>query len=891
MSNIPNKERDVMLTAEAREHLIRGVNKLANAVKVTLGPDGRNVIIQTDRNPIITKDGVTVARHVSLYDHTERMGADIVKQASLKAAMENGDGPQPLYSKVLTPHGFVEMGSLKIGDKICGTDGSIQTVLEIHPKGQKEIYKVKFFDGREVECCEDHLWQVKRNYPSKKGNAFIFPTKTLLELGVTGEKYHAKSNRTFKVSKFFIPNTEVEFETTDPLTIHPYLMGLLLGDGTLTGSGSVEISIGAKDKDIINTIPLPEGIVMTSKYYPEKNYYRVKLKGKTPEGKLMKDLLRDVGLLGLYSCNKFIPSRYLYAFKKDRLELYRGFVDSDGYINKRGLFEYSSVSYQLAKDVEALLRSLGRPSRFVTQDRTKANGYSTTTLYKVIEMKGFKIGIPFESITPTGEFTEMQCIKVSNPDHLYITDDFTVTHNTTTTTVLAQKLINEANTAIRMGFNPRSLSAGIEYAANSVMQTLKEKSIPINLESAQLEHIATISANNDVQLGKLVADAYRKVGLDGVVSFEEAKGAETYVESVNGMDFQQGYMSPHFVTNPKTYSCEYDDVYILVHDGKLRNFQHLMPILNQIKGKDAALMIIADEIDPQTINLLVVNKTRANLKVVGVKSPGYNKHKKQLLEDIAILTGAQLVSEDFGLTLDKVDLHHLGKAKKIKVTNKSTTIIEGQGNPEAIAARVEILKSQFGEQENQYLKDKLKERVAKLSSGVQVIKVGGTTDAEMVERKYRVEDAVYATRAAMELGILPGGGTALTKIASDLEYVDFKQLTDTPKDKGFERGIQLLIESIKEPLKVIAENSGQNAEVLSHAVSNFSDFNWGFNALTKEYMDLVEAGVVDPTKVVLTALDAAVSVSNLIINTGAALMLNKEPFDDKGIDPDTVYAE
>lgn len=554
MSNIPNKERDVMLTTEAREHLIRGVNKLANAVKVTLGPDGRNVIIQTDRNPIITKDGVTVARHVSLHDHTERMGADIIKQASLKAAMENGDG-------------------------------------------------------------------------------------------------------------------------------------------------------------------------------------------------------------------------------------------------------------------------------------------STSTI------------------------------------------------------VLAQKLINEADASIKMGFNPRSLAAGIQYACNSVMQTLKEKSIPIDLQSAQLEHIATISANNDTQLGKLVADAYRKVGLDGVVSFEDAKGADTYVESVSGMDFQQGYMSPHFITNPKTYSCEYEDVYVLVHDGKLRNFQHLMPILNQVKGKDAALMIIADELDPQTINLLVVNKTRANLKIVAVKSPGYNKHKKQLLEDIAILTGAQLVSEDFGLTLDKVDLHHLGKAKKIKVTGKSTTIIEGQGKPEAIAARVEILKSQFGEQENQYLKDKLKERIAKLSSGVQVIKVGGTTDAEMVERKYRVEDAVYATRAALEMGILPGGGTALTKIASSLEYVDFKQLADIPRDKGFERGIQLLIEAIKEPLKVIAENSGVNAEVLSHAVSNFSEFNWGFNALTKEYMDLVEAGVVDPTKVVLTALDAAVSVSNLIINTGAALMLNKEPFDDKGIDPDQVYAE
>ena len=231
------------------------------------------------------------------------------------------------------------------------------------------------------------------------------------------------------------------------------------------------------------------------------------------------------------------------------------------------------------------------------------------------------------------------------------------------------------------------------------------------------------------------------------------------------------------------------------------------------------------------------------------------------------------------------------KAKKIKVTGKSTTIIEGQGKPEAIAARVEILKSQFGEQENQYLKDKLKERIAKLSSGVQIIKVGGSTDAEMVERKYRVEDAIYAVRAAIEMGILPGGGTALTKIATSMEYVDLKSLDDIPRDKGFERGVEILIESLKEPLKVIAENSGQNAEVLSHAVSNFSEFNWGFNALTKEYMNLVEAGVVDPAKVIIVGLEAAESVASLIINTGAALMLNKEPFDDKGIDPDQVYAE
>lgn len=868
MQKIPNERKDVMHTEEARKSLIKGINKLADAVKVTLGPDGRNVIIQTDRNPIITKDGVTVARHVSLYDHTERMGADILKQAALKAAMENGDGPQPLYANVLTPTGFVEMGSLEVGDKICGTNNSIQEVVGVYPKGEKEICKITFTDGKVVECCEDHLWPITTAYGKKK----ILSTKQLLDTN-------------FKRS-IFIENTSVEFaDNSEDLKIDPYLMGLLIGDGCLLDNGSVELSIGAKDVDIISNISIPEELEMTYKHYPEKNYYRVKFKGKNRHGESIRNLLESYGLRNIRSSAKFIPLEYAQSTLENRLKLLKGLTDSDGYINNRGLLEYSTISYDLALDVQKLLRSLGKQCNIRKKDRITANGYSTTTLYVVQERKGFKYGSKIDSISRTGEYTQMQCIKVSNPDHLYITDDYVVTHNTTTATVIAQKLVNEAERAIQNGHNPRELSTTIQAGCNTVVEFIKKYAAPIDLNSTQLESIATISANNDSELGKLVAEAYRKVGLDGVVAFEESKNTETYLEEVKGLDFSNGYISPHFMTDPKSYSAEYEDAYVLVYDGKLRNPQHLIGILSKLKEKDASLLIIADEIDAQTLNLLIVNKTRVNLKVVAVKSPGFNQQKKVMLEDIAILTGGQLVSEDTGLTLDKVDLYHLGKAKRIKVTAKATTIIDGAGKPDLIKARVDVLKAQWHEQDNEYLKDKIKQRIAKLSSGVQIIRVGGTTDAEMVERKYRVEDAVYATKAALLMGILPGGGTALTKIAEILSDQIPGMLEET------QQGVRILISALREPLKIIAENSGVNAEIISHRVATTSDFNYGYNALSKEYCDLVEEGIVDPAKVAITSLEAAVSVANLIINTGAALMLNKEPFDDKGINPDEVYAE
>lgn len=338
------------------------------------------------------------------------------------------------------------------------------------------------------------------------------------------------------------------------------------------------------------------------------------------------------------------------------------------------------------------------------------------------------------------------------------------------------------------------------------------------------------------------------------------------------------------MTDPKSYSVEYEDCMILVHDGKIKDYTKLLPLVREVAPKKIPLLIIADEIDPQTMNFLVLNKNQAGVKIVAVKSPGFSSRKKLLLQDIAILTGATVVTEDHGLTLDRVSLGHLGKAKKIKVTSKSTLIVEGQGDPKNITDRVEILKSQLGEQDNQYLIDKLKERIAKLSTGVCVIKVGGQTDAEMKQRKDRIEDAVFAVRAAVQTGILPGGGTTLVKLADEIENAN---VTESLNDEEIQ-GLKIFLKACREPVRVIAVNAGKNGDVILEKVRSTTEFNHGYNALTDKFSDLLEDGVVDPMKVVYTAIEAAVSVSTLIINTGAAVLLNKTPFDRKGFDTDMI---
>lgn len=501
--------KKVLFKNEARDKLISGINILANAVKVTLGPKGRNVLIQKDTGiPTLTKDGVSVAKSIYLEDEIENMGASLVKEAASRTAIVAGDGPQPLYSKILTPTGWTTMGEIKVGDTICGTNGSLQKVIGVFPKGKKQVYKVKFSNGQVVDCCEDHLWEVSLPHGSKK----ILPLKTLLK------DYIKKDKKGWNKYKYYTPKTEVEFENSTTI-IDPYLLGVLLGDGCFSDSGSIEISIGYNKKHILEKLILPEGIVTKIQHIPDRNSYRVKFLSNNSENSL-RDILKILNLKNTRSSTKFIPKEYLYSKKEIRLKLLQGLLDTDGHINSRGLFEFSTVSEQMYHDFLELTRSLGIQSFSYLMDRKKDSSYSENKIYRVNQLKGYKNGIKIIDIIPTDIITDMQCIKVSNENCLYITNDFIVTHNTSTSTILAQEMINRGVKFLGLDADPNDLKRGMEKAGEVIAETLKKIAKPIE-SSSEIEQIATISANSDSSIGKMISEAMELVGRDGVITVED----------------------------------------------------------------------------------------------------------------------------------------------------------------------------------------------------------------------------------------------------------------------------------------------------------------------------------------------------------------------------------
>lgn len=452
---------------------------------------------------------------------------------------------------------------------------------------------------------------------------------------------------------------------------------------------------------------------------------------------------------------------------------------------------------------------------------------------------------------------------------------------TTTSTVLAQALINKGQRYLVSGAAPVEMKRGMDEAAKVLTKMLEENSIKIAGDKKAIENVATISANNDAALGKIVAKAFAKAGVDGVITVEDSKKATTEIEEVTGLQFDRGYISPYFVTDTHKMVCEYDNPFILLYDGKIDNPKDLIDVLDKCMAEKRPLLIIAEELDVQSINLLVINKMKVNLPVVAVKSPSYAQRKKDMLKDMAILTGGTVVSTDTGLTLDQVELHHLGRAKKIKVTKKDTTIIEGVGSKEAIEERVEELKTQAEQQEISYLKEQYQERVAKLIGGVCIIKAGAHTEVELTEIKHRLDDAIKATRCALKSGIVPGAGMALYDSVQEVAMPD-----GVYSDDWF-TGFNLVMDCAEEPAKAILRNSGLNPEVILDKTQAM-DNNWGYNAKTDEYEDLVKGGVIDPTLVVTSALENAVSVAGMILTTEAALVQNTNEDERPEYDPELM---
>jgi chaperonin GroEL len=439
---------------------------------------------------------------------------------------------------------------------------------------------------------------------------------------------------------------------------------------------------------------------------------------------------------------------------------------------------------------------------------------------------------------------------------------------TTTATVLAQAIFREGLKNVTAGGNPMAIKRGIDKAVEQVIAELKAISTPTKGKK-EIAQVGTISANNDEEIGNLIADAMEKVGKDGVITVEEARGLETTLETVEGMQFDRGYLSPYFVTDPERMEAVLEDALILIHDKKISSMKDLLPVLEKVAQLGRPLLIISEDVEGEALATLVVNKLRGTLRVCAVKAPGFGDRRKAMLQDVAVLTGGEVVSEEVGFKLENATVDHLGKAKRVVIDKDNTTIVDGAGDALKIKGRIDEIRAAADKSTSDYDKEKLQERLAKLAGGVAVIHVGAATETEMKEKKARVEDALHATRAAVEEGVVAGGGVALLRIQKKIR--DFKL-----EDQDEQIGVAIVVRALEEPIRQIAENAGSEGSIVVDKVRTHDSDTYGFNARTEQYEDLVEAGVIDPTKVTRTALQNAASIASLLLTTECVVVEKKE---------------
>ncbi|HET9003544.1 MAG TPA: chaperonin GroEL [Gemmatimonadaceae bacterium] len=505
------------------------------------------------------------------------------------------------------------------------------------------------------------------------------------------------------------------------------------------------------------------------------------------------------------------------------------------------------------KLAEAVKVTLGPKGRNVVID--KKFGAPTVTKDGVTVAKEIELADPLENMG--AQMVKEVATKTSD----------NAGDGTTTATVLAQAIFREGLKNVTAGSNPMSIKRGIDKAVTAIIEELKKISVPTKGKT-EIAQVGTISANNDKEIGNLIAEAMEKVGKDGVITVEEAKGLETTLETVDGMQFDRGYVSPYFVTDPDKMEAVLDDPLILIHDKKISSMKDLLPVLEKVAQMGRPLLIIAEDIEGEAMATLVVNKLRGTLRVAAVKAPGFGDRRKAMLQDIAVLTGGQVVSEEVGFKLENAVVTDLGRAKRIVVDKDNTTIIDGNGEDDKIQGRIKEIRAAIDKSTSDYDKEKLQERLAKLAGGVAVINVGAATEAEMKEKKARVEDALHATRAAVEEGIVPGGGVALIRAQRALKGLKLED------DEQI--GVDIIRKAIEEPIRMIVQNAGGEGSIVVEKVRASKDDAYGYNALTDNYENLVQAGVIDPTKVTRTALQNAASIAGLLLTTEAIVVEKKE---------------
>lgn len=852
MNTLKLTTKQLLHGADARKSMAEGVKKLADMVKVTLGPRGRHVVIdRPSSSPIITKDGVTVAKEMKFENPFENMGAQMVKEVSVNTANAAGDGPQDLNSLILTPTGWIRMGDVEVGMQICGTKGTTQTVIGVYPKGEREMFEVTLSGNAKVRCCANHLWTVTDN--RTRG------TVKTLTLGEILEDYKTPNADGSTSYNYFVEKSPVQFtEVKAEMPIEPYTLGVLLGDGSLSGvNASIEISLGRDKEHVLSKLKFPEGIEFRATLVDSKNYYRVKIDST------IKPILESIGLLGTTSNTKHIPHSYLFSSIESRQALLQGLLDTDGYINNRGLYEFSTISTNLAEDFMHLANSLGHQFSHRIKERSIESGaYSNTSVHVVGQRKGYKHGEKIMNIESTGEVVPMQCIKVSNEDHLYITDGFTAVHNTTTSTIMADAIYRQGLQSIENGHNPIEVKRGIDKAVTAILNKLSTVSYPTET-TEDIAKVGAISANNEAWIGELIAGAMDQIGPEGVITIQDGVRPDTYVDIAEGTRIRQGYLSEVVLTEPSKHRGEYEDVRFIFYNGKLQSRPAIIRLLDQVAkatNKDFLqihpIVLVADNFSSDAVELLEDQFVNGIATIIPVNSHGVGVEKGDMMNDLAILTGGKVVG--YG-GIDTFTADCFGSASKFEINHENYTILEGGGDPEAIMEQVEKLKFAKSKAKHAYASEHYSERIASIAGGVAIIYVGGRSKPEKIELKHRIEDALGATQAAVAEGFLPGGGTALLKIASKVK-VDVD-------NEDQEIGVKIIRKACEAPIRQILENGGIEPAVILHQVMKSEDFFDGYDAKLGELTNLRERGIIDPTLVTKLAISNAASVAGLMLTT------------------------
>ncbi len=830
---------------EVKNIILRGVNSIAKPVVGTLGAGG---IYQghyiSDGTPVILNDGVTVAQSLlPLPNIYENLIATLVLQAAQKTAMVAGDGCQDLNSRVLTPEGFKRFGDLKIGDTICGTNGTFQTVEGIYPKGVKQLYKFTFSDKRSTEACDSHLWKVINDW----GKEEILTTKQIIE----SNKVCVKRQNGKKKHGYYIPNTFVDFKETQPLILDPYFLGCLLGDGSLSGTGAIELSLGAKKEHVLDKLVLPSNTTYTKNWVDSKNYFRVKFKMIDPSDntEFVTTKLKDLGLFGTNSHTKFIPEQYLYSSLETRKQILQGLLDTDGHKSKKGLYSFSSVNKKLAEQVLELFRSLGRPAVLRELIKDGKESYSNNTIYEVTERKGYKYGIQLISVEPTDKFVEVQCIKVSNNDSLYITEDYIVTHNTSRTIAMIQYLSNNLLKEKRFWqkeSNPYDLLKGLNLAVNDALAYLSRKDVKITPRLKSLWKIAYTASHGNKEVADNIRKLYSQLeDWSTEIDFEKSEMLDDYIEMKKG--YVIGLKSPSLngqkknLENPRLILCNFKltDLGIFDYNIAKRAMTDPSPVIFIVKDYDH--------------NIIKDLKERSKMHLVDlylVKVDTFGPEIKKQLEDISLLSTAEIVGDEYEYNQEAV-LYDMPKTRLTDASNpmpfyemkiskavltNDETILEFNTPKEVLEAHIESLKEiEFKDKADLHNHTN---RIKRLQGTTCTYYVGGNTLTEVDTKYYLVEDAVKACKSAIREGIVHGACRTDVSLSKHLE-----SLIPHNENDDIIRSYKTFIKALRYPLEIMCSSTRLDYDkVLKEYLSNESVL---FNFNSFEYEDKDDTNILD----------------------------------------------